>query len=108
MDTARRGSRLVPHHRVSRVIGSPIARTTDGWRALTLRAYVVQTRGAPFDGRISPIELTAVGALPYGSYVTIPLEGEYVSLRSGGAMVVRPGEALVEHSLDWQERWERG
>ena len=99
--------RLVEHHRGNRVIGTPIARTTDGWRALSLRAYVVSARGLPFDGRASPIALWGPGAEPRDSYVTIPLEGEYVSFRGERPVVVRPGDALVERTLTWEERWER-
>lgn len=97
--------RLVPYHRVSRVAGTPMERTTDGWRALSLRAYVVSARGVPFDGRISPLCL--LGAEREHVYVTIPLDGEYVSLREPHARLVGVSEALVEHTIDWNERWER-
>lgn len=100
--------RLLPHRRVNQLLGTAIERRTDSWRALSLRAYVVSTRGAPFDGRISPIGLGGRGAAPRLSYVTIPLEGEYVSLRGAGGAIVGPSEALVEDCFTWEERWESG
>jgi AraC-like DNA-binding protein len=100
--------RLVPHRRVSRVLGTAIQRRTDGWRSISLRAYVVSAGGMAFDGRVSPLGLFGPGAEREHSYITIPLEGEFISLRGSSAgVIVRPSVALIENSITWEERWER-
>jgi hypothetical protein len=98
--------RLLPHRRLNRVLGEPVERSLHGWRGLAIRAYVVETRGMSFDGRVSPDGLfpSPIGANT--SWITIPLAGEYVSLRAPSGLLVRPSEAVIEDKMTWDERWE--
>jgi AraC-like DNA-binding protein len=97
---------ILAHRRLTRVHGTSLERGFSGLRSLGLRAYVVHTQGADFDARCWP------GGLhdPTGQHaiLTIPLRGRYLSFRQGGALTATalPGDAVLEQSNAWQERWQ--
>lgn len=74
------------------------------WQHPQLRIYAIRSRGLVFEAA----PLAPRGALTpplIGHQLTCVLRGELVSRRDGPERSARPGFALVEPSMTWNERW---
>ena len=74
------------------------------WQSPRLRVYAIRSCGLLFESApLKDHELLTPVAL--GHQITCVLEGELISRRDGSERSARPGFALIEPSMVWNERW---
>ena len=74
------------------------------WQRPRLRVYSIRSRGLVFES--APLEARGLPTpVSLSHQVTCVVRGELISRRDGAERSAKPGFALIEPSMIWNERW---